>query len=169
VVLFPIIEVASGFSHGKLALTYCPQWLIFGGTLSILWAAIWLIGVIGAAVRGSRVLKTSTSSSTAFDRLWRAAARQRAASLNASRVDLLINKSGMSAFRWIDQQHVDSATLKFPHCPDAINHGKFPQFVGAIAPDEWCRMIPNTCRDRARSVSCAVDDQNVVIISSLSA
>ena len=52
--LFPIVEVPAG-SHGKFALVYRPPWLIFGGILSILSAAIWLIGAIAAGARRSRM------------------------------------------------------------------------------------------------------------------
>jgi hypothetical protein len=47
--LFPIVEVPAG-SRGQLVLTYRPGWLIYGGTLSILCAMLWLLGFV-AAVR----------------------------------------------------------------------------------------------------------------------
>ena len=47
--LFPIVEVPSG-SHGRLVLTYRPQWLVYGGALSILCAGVWILGFL-AAVR----------------------------------------------------------------------------------------------------------------------
>src|SRR5439155_1467053 len=46
--LFPMVEVPAG-SHGQVVLTYRPSWLIFGGTLSIFSAAIWLLGLLAAA------------------------------------------------------------------------------------------------------------------------
>jgi len=52
--LFPIVEVPAG-AHGKLTLIYRPWWLVAGGGLSILCAAIWLIGVIAGVVTRSRV------------------------------------------------------------------------------------------------------------------
>jgi hypothetical protein len=42
--LFPVVEVPSG-AHGRLTLIYRPWWLIVGGALSILSAAIWLLGL----------------------------------------------------------------------------------------------------------------------------
>jgi hypothetical protein len=45
--LFPVIEVPAG-SRGQLVLTYRPDWLIYGGMLSILSATIWLLGFLGA-------------------------------------------------------------------------------------------------------------------------
>ena len=39
--LFPVVEVPAG-THGKLTLVYRPQWLIFGGGLSILCAVFWV-------------------------------------------------------------------------------------------------------------------------------
>jgi hypothetical protein len=47
--LFPVIEVPAG-SRGQLVLTYRPDWLIYGGMLSILCAMLWLLGFV-AAVR----------------------------------------------------------------------------------------------------------------------
>jgi hypothetical protein len=41
--LIPIVEVPAG-SRGKLILIYRPQWLFYGGWLSILCASIWLLG-----------------------------------------------------------------------------------------------------------------------------
>jgi len=46
--LFPIVEVPSGL-HGKLSLIYRPAWLVLGAGLSILSAAIWLLGFLAAA------------------------------------------------------------------------------------------------------------------------
>ena len=46
--LFPIVEVPGG-SHGRLVLTYRPQWLVLGGGLSVLCAVIWLFGLIAAS------------------------------------------------------------------------------------------------------------------------
>ena len=51
--LFPIIEVPPG-SHGKLTLVYRPWWLVTGGGLSILCAAIFIAGCVAAAVSRSR-------------------------------------------------------------------------------------------------------------------
>jgi hypothetical protein len=46
--LFPIVELPAG-SHAKLTLIYRPAWLVYGGGLSILCAAIWFISLFGAA------------------------------------------------------------------------------------------------------------------------
>ena len=46
--LFPIVEVPTG-SHDRLVLTYRPQWLVYGGTLSILCVGVWIVGFLAAA------------------------------------------------------------------------------------------------------------------------
>jgi hypothetical protein len=51
--LFPTVDVPPD-SHGQLALVYRPPWLIFGGALSILCAAIWLLGLATAAFTRSQ-------------------------------------------------------------------------------------------------------------------
>jgi hypothetical protein len=51
--LFPIVEVPSGL-HGKLTLVYRPQWLIFGGALSILSGMIFVFGALAASITRSR-------------------------------------------------------------------------------------------------------------------
>lgn len=51
--LFPIVEVPSGW-HGKLTLVYRPQWLIFGGALSILSGMISVFGALAASITRSR-------------------------------------------------------------------------------------------------------------------
>jgi len=51
--LFPIVEVPAG-SHGRLILRYRPAWLIYGGGLSILCVAIFMAGIVAAAVSGGR-------------------------------------------------------------------------------------------------------------------
>jgi hypothetical protein len=51
--LFPIVEIPSG-AHGKFTLIYRPQWLIIGGTMSILCAAIWIFGAAAAGFTRSR-------------------------------------------------------------------------------------------------------------------
>jgi hypothetical protein len=58
--LFPIVEAPSG-SHGKFTLIYRPQWLVVGGAMSILCAAIWFVGVVAAAVAGGRRSKNSAA------------------------------------------------------------------------------------------------------------
>jgi uncharacterized membrane protein YfhO len=55
--LFPMVALPAG-SHGRLILTYRPAWLIFGGGLSILSAAIFIAGAVAAA-RGSRRLSST--------------------------------------------------------------------------------------------------------------
>jgi hypothetical protein len=42
--LFPVVEIPAG-SRGRLVLSYRPAWLVYGGGLSILCAAIFLFGV----------------------------------------------------------------------------------------------------------------------------
>ena len=42
--LFPIIEVPGG-AHGRLTLIYRPWWLVVGGAVSLLCAAVWLFGM----------------------------------------------------------------------------------------------------------------------------
>ena len=54
---FPIVEIPPG-SHGKVVLIYRPRWLIYGGTLSTLCAAIWLFGFL-FAVRSRQSQYTS--------------------------------------------------------------------------------------------------------------
>jgi hypothetical protein len=51
--LFPIVEIPAG-SHGRLILRYRPAWLIYGGGLSILCVAIFMAGIVAAAVSGGR-------------------------------------------------------------------------------------------------------------------
>ncbi|HET9417796.1 MAG TPA: hypothetical protein VFO30_00510 [Chthoniobacterales bacterium] len=51
--LIPLVKVPPG-SHGRLILTYRPAWLVYGGALSILCAAIFSVGVVAAAVTGGR-------------------------------------------------------------------------------------------------------------------
>jgi len=46
--LFPVVEVPAD-SHTKLTLIYRPTWLLYGGGLSILCAAIWFISLFAAA------------------------------------------------------------------------------------------------------------------------
>lgn len=46
--LFPVVQVPAG-SHGRLVLTYRPTWLVYGGGLSILCAAFFLIATFRAA------------------------------------------------------------------------------------------------------------------------
>jgi uncharacterized membrane protein YfhO len=46
--LFPVIEVPSGM-HDRLTLVYRPLWLVYGGGLSILCAAIFVLGALAAA------------------------------------------------------------------------------------------------------------------------
>jgi hypothetical protein len=57
--LFPTVEVPAG-SHGQLVLTYRPLWLIIGCAMSILSAAIWLLGVFAAALRGTQSATVKT-------------------------------------------------------------------------------------------------------------
>jgi hypothetical protein len=40
--LIPLVEVPAGV-HGRLSLTYRPDWLIYGGAIAILSSAIWII------------------------------------------------------------------------------------------------------------------------------
>jgi hypothetical protein len=51
--LFPVMEIPAG-SHGRLVLTYRPAWLIYGGAVAVACAAVWLAGVILAALRRPR-------------------------------------------------------------------------------------------------------------------
>ena len=51
--LFPIIEVPAG-SHGRLAVTYRPGWLIFGVTCSIACTLIVFAGMLGRSVGALR-------------------------------------------------------------------------------------------------------------------
>ena len=48
--LFPIVEVPSG-SHGQVTLRYRPGWLVYGGALSILCAAICLVALAACVSR----------------------------------------------------------------------------------------------------------------------
>jgi hypothetical protein len=57
--LFPIVEIPAG-SHGRLILCYRPAWLIYGGGLSILCAAIFVIGV-GIALRNAQLASVKIS------------------------------------------------------------------------------------------------------------
>ena len=45
--LFPVVEVPAG-THGTLKLMYRPWWLVTGGALSMMCAAIWLLGIVRA-------------------------------------------------------------------------------------------------------------------------
>jgi hypothetical protein len=45
--LFPTVEVPAG-AHGRLTLIYRPWWLVAGSALSIICAAIWVLGIFGA-------------------------------------------------------------------------------------------------------------------------
>ncbi|MEP6698146.1 MAG: hypothetical protein ABJB09_00305 [Verrucomicrobiota bacterium] len=59
--LFPIVEVPAGM-RGLLILVYRPWWLVWGGGASIICAALWLAGVIAAALtRGRERLGSSLS------------------------------------------------------------------------------------------------------------
>ena len=60
--LFPIVEVPGG-SHGKFSLIYRPQWLIVGGTMSILCAVIWMAGTLAALYERRRRSQTAATSS----------------------------------------------------------------------------------------------------------
>ena len=51
--LFPVVEVPGG-SHGQLTLVYRPQWLIFGGALSMLSGMIFVFGILAASFTRSR-------------------------------------------------------------------------------------------------------------------
>ena len=51
--LFPVVEVPAG-THGKLTLIYRPQWLIFGGALSILCAVVWVSSAAASRFTRSR-------------------------------------------------------------------------------------------------------------------
>ena len=51
--LFPVVQLPQG-SHGRLVLTYRPAWLVYGGAVSILCAALCAGGVVAAAVSGGR-------------------------------------------------------------------------------------------------------------------
>lgn len=42
--LFPVVEVPAG-THGRLTLIYRPWWLLAGGAVSVLCAAIWFFGI----------------------------------------------------------------------------------------------------------------------------
>ena len=46
--LFPMVEIPPG-SKGRLVLEYRPAWLVYGGTVALGCAAVWLICVIAAA------------------------------------------------------------------------------------------------------------------------
>ena len=54
--LFPIVEVPSD-SHGRLVLRYRPHWLIYGGALSILSAAIFIFGVVATTRAPARAVE----------------------------------------------------------------------------------------------------------------
>jgi hypothetical protein len=45
--LLPVVEVPAG-AHGRLVLSYCPWWLIYGGAVSILSGIVFICGVIMA-------------------------------------------------------------------------------------------------------------------------
>ncbi len=45
--LFPTVEVPAG-AHGRLSLIYRPWWLVVGSAISIVCAAIWILGMFGA-------------------------------------------------------------------------------------------------------------------------
>ena len=51
--LFPIVDVPAG-SKGHLTLSYRPDWLVYGGALSLLCAGIWVSGIVAAAISGRR-------------------------------------------------------------------------------------------------------------------
>jgi hypothetical protein len=47
--LFPMVQLPAG-SHGELVLNYRPWWLIYGGAVAVVSAAIWLFGIAAAVV-----------------------------------------------------------------------------------------------------------------------
>ena len=51
--LFPVIEVPAG-GHGRLNLTYRPWWLVFGGSVAICCAGIFITSLVAAAVLSGR-------------------------------------------------------------------------------------------------------------------
>ena len=66
--LLPLVEVPAG-SHGTVVLTYRPDWLVYGGVISVGCALIWVAGVFAAAIyrgrkRGRENLPPETAAAT---------------------------------------------------------------------------------------------------------